>query len=93
MFSKYVSNKDSNEAKGLAIFEALWSSLFHERLIVESDSSNATSWMNPLAMETDSSNAISRMNPLAIESDSTNAISEIGEITSWNAPISNQTTK
>ena len=47
MFSKYVGVCDSNEADVLAILESLWcfSRYFHDNLIVESESSNAVSWV------------------------------------------------
>ena len=46
MFSKNVGIKESNEAKVLAILEALriFSFTLKENLIVESDSSNAIRW-------------------------------------------------
>lgn len=47
LFSKHVGIQDSNEAKILAILEALhiFYSLYQQLLIVESDSSNAISWV------------------------------------------------
>lgn len=47
MFSKHVGVRDSNEAEGLAILEALhvYSATFLEELIVESDSLNTVSWV------------------------------------------------
>lgn len=47
LFSKGVGVKDCNEAEVLTILEALriFPHSFYERLIVDSDSSNATSWM------------------------------------------------
>lgn len=48
MFSKHVGVRDSNEAKVLAILEALrlLSRYFMEVLIMESDSSNAIAWVS-----------------------------------------------
>ena len=48
MFSKNVGIKESNEAKVLAILEALriFSFTLKENLIVESDSSNAIRWVS-----------------------------------------------
>ena len=48
MFSKFVGVSESNEAEVLSILEALkiFYSTFKETLIVESDSSNAISWVS-----------------------------------------------
>lgn len=53
MFSKKMGMKDSNEVEVVAILEALWilSSLFHENLIIKSDSSNAISWASSLSVD------------------------------------------
>lgn len=50
MFSKYVGAKDSSEAGVLAILEAIhsYSCGLCDYLIIESDSSNAISWMKTL---------------------------------------------
>ena len=50
MFSKHVGIKDSNEAEVLAILEALRidHTFYHHYLIVESDSTNAISWVKSL---------------------------------------------
>lgn len=47
MFSKRVRIRDSNKAEVLAILEVLgiFSRSFHMKLIVESDSFNAVSWV------------------------------------------------
>ena len=47
LFTRNVGMKESNEAEVLAILQALqiFSSSFQGRLIVESDSSNAISWV------------------------------------------------
>lgn len=47
MFSTFVSLKNSNETEVLAILEVLriFSRFFHNRMIVESDSANALSWI------------------------------------------------
>ncbi|XXG58395.1 hypothetical protein AAC387_Pa04g0713 [Persea americana] len=48
MFSKNVGIKEPNETKVLAILEALrlFFSSFREELLMESDSSNAVSWIS-----------------------------------------------
>ena len=52
MFSKSVGVRDSNEVEVLAILEALriFSRSFMGSLIVESDSSNAFSWVTSSAV-------------------------------------------